>query len=280
MLGENFTFDGIDSTNFGVKMVRVGESGFIPETIIGDGSITEVEHRADFKPQFQRMSRSPIEFNKQIVLLDEQGNAKKWTEQDRLDIFSWLFHSEYKPLIFEDRPEVVYYVIATSNLTLNTMNERGYIDITFRSNSPYPFRPERVFTLTGGVGSAAERVINIEAGLAIDKIFPVIELERVGTSSTVVQAWVSTSQPALDIGPANTIGLMNNDITEVSKIRINTKYRSIIDMDTGKSLYGFKSISEQTLNGDRFPFLIEGRNTIFISQGWKATIYINEPIIY
>lgn len=269
MLGENFTFDGISSEVYGVKMLRLGSSGFLNEKIIGDANFTEVEYPSDFRPHLQKVVRSPLEFSQQIALLDASGQPKKWTEQDRKNIFSWLFQNEYKPLTFDDRPNVVYYAIAMSNLSLNTMNETGYIDVTFRTNSPYPWRPEKIINVTGSSTSSPSKIIVLESGLATDKIYPIIELTRMGPSLEIIQVWSSNN------GPASTIGVMNSKIPTVDRIGINTRFKSITDLDTGESLYKYKRIS-----GYGFPFLIEGSNTFFIPQGWNAKIYINEPIKY
>lgn len=273
MLGEDFTFDGISSIVYNAKMVRFGASGFLDEVTIGSANLTEVEYPNDFKPHLQKVTRSPLEFTKQIMLVDYVGNAKKWTEVDRQLIFNWLFHNEYKPLTFADRPGIVYNVIAISNLTLNTINERGYLDIGFKSNSPYPWKEARTILNPGSTAADVAQEIAIDSFMAIDKLYPTILLERIGTIpahfATIVKAWTTAS------GSAGTIGITNSLIPTVTKILINTRYRTITDAVTNISLYRYKGAT-----GFIFPYLIPESNILYIPKGWKATITFQEPIIY
>lgn len=277
MLGQYFTFNGVHSDTFNARMLRFDGGGFISESVIGGASIEEEQISNDFKPSFRKLTRQPIEFTKEIVLVDRYDNALEWTEADRQTVFNWLFHDEYKPLIFEDRPDIVYYVIATGDLSLNTINGKGYLSVTFRSNSPFPWRAERKIEIPASPTGSSELVLYIEKGLAVSRLYPLIELERVGTSSTTVQVGnqvpiTAGNQVIEDL--SNSIGLQASKINDVTKIRMNTKHKSITNALTGESLYRFKT--EQS----NFPFLIEGGNTISISQGWKATIYLNEPVKY
>lgn len=271
MLGETFVFDGIPSTTYNLKSIRTSGGGFLNEVLIGAANITEVEHPNDFKPHLQKITRSPIEFTKQFALLDEYDRPKKWTELDRKVIANWLFHNEYKPISFSDRPDVVFNVIASANLSLNTINDRGYMEITFKSNSPYAWKTLREIVIPAGTTVSSETEINLDNYLAVDKVYPIILLERQSgiTSATIVQAWTATPTAA------NVIGLQNSLITTVNKVLINSKYRSITNYDTKESLYRYK-----TTTGYDFPYLVKGTNTLNVSKGWKATIKFQEPIIY
>lgn len=271
MLGEIFTFDGILSSTYNMKSIRTSSGGFLTETLIGAANIMEVEHPNDFKPHLQKITRSPIEFTKQFALLDQYDRPKKWTETDRQVIANWLFHNEYKPISFSDRPGIVYNVIASANLSLNTINETGYVEITFRSNSPYAWKTAREIVLPAGTTTSSSVAIVIDNYIAVDKIYPTILLERQSgiTSATNVQGWTAT--PSV----ANVIGVSNALIPTVNKVYINSKYRSITNYDTKASLYRYKGTT-----GFDFPYLVKGSNTFYASKGWKATIKFQEPIIY
>lgn len=277
MLGQYFIFNGMHSNDFNARMLRFEGGGFINEPVIGGGSIEEQRLSHDFKPSFRKVTREPIEFTSQIALVDRHDNALEWTEGDRQMIFNWLFHSEYKPLVFDDRPNIVYYVIATGDLSLNTINKKGYLSVTFRTNSPFPWKEERKIEIEANGVGGTKLDVYLEDGLAVDRLYPLIELERIGDTEGIVtvknEVPLEAKQRVIEDLEDN-IGLHSNKIGSVAKIRMNTKYRSITNAETGESLYQFKT-SKST-----FPFLIQGRNTISVSQGWKATIYINEPIKY
>ena len=252
-------------------MVRFGASGFLEEGIIGEASLTEVDFPNDFKPQLQKVKREPLTFSRQIVLVDSAGIALKWTETDRQNIFSWLFHNEYKPLIFEDRPDVVYYAIATGGLTLNTINEKGYLEVTFRTNSPFPWKIPRSIVVNANASTWASSVISVDANIALDKLYPTILLERVGPS-------YGTQVGAYTTGNAATTFMLSEALLPdtITKVSINTRNRTVIDADTKISLYRYKL----TTSGNQWLSFIPGNNTIYITQGWKATISFQEPIIY
>ena len=269
ILSENFTFNGISSSAYKVQMMRFGTSGFLQEGIIGDANLTEVEFPNDFKPQLQKVSRSPLSFTRQIVLMDDFGTPNSWTENDRQKICGWLLHNEYKSLVFEDRPDIVYYVMATGNIGLNTINEQGYLELEFRTNSPYPWKQPRSIEVAASGAGASSVTLNIDKYLAVDKLYPTIVLERMTTSATLVGVYTAGNA-------ATTFMLDNALITSVNKITINTRNRSIINTLTGDSVYRYKAAAA----GFGWMYLAPGDNTIYISQGWKATITYQEPVIY
>lgn len=271
MLGETFVFDGIPSTTYNLKSIRTSGGGFLNEVLIGTANITEVEHPNDFKPHLQKITRSPIEFTKQFALLDEYDRPKEWTELDRKVIANWLFHNEYKPISFSDRPDVVFNVIASANLSLNTINDKGYMEITFKTNSPYAWKTAREIVIPAKATGTTSVPVTIDNYIAVDKIYPTILLEREAgmTSAVNIQAWTGT--PTMP----NVIGVANALVPTVNKIFVNSKYRSITNYETKESLYRYKGTT-----GFDFPYLVKGVNTIYVSKGWKATIKFQEPIIY
>lgn len=269
MLSENFTFNGATSTSKQVKIVRFSSSGFLSEPTIGSASLTEIEMPNDYKPLLQKVTRAPIEFTLELAALDADNEPVEWTEQKRKQILNWLFTNEYKTLIFEDRPGIKYYAMAQGGLTLKTMNGRGYVEITFRTNSPFPYKNVSSINMPGSTTAATSTTITIDDGSAVSKIYPKILLERIGSSATVVRAYVEAQ------GPADTIGLQNSLITDVNKVLIDSKYRTITDGITGVSLYKFKGTT-----GFNFPYFSVGANKIFIPAGWKATVSYDLPINY
>lgn len=271
MLGEDFIFDGISSSLFGVKMIRIGSSGFLDEPLMGSANITEAEHPNSFKPYMQKITRSPIEFTRQIALLKADGTPKAWSDTDRRAIVKWLFHNEYKSLIFSDKPDVVFHVIATSNLTLNTMSNKGYIDVVFRTDSPYAWKIPQQLILTSGTSFGATGTVNIDQNIVVERIYPRILLERVSgvTSAATVQVWTS-NLPASQV-----IGVSNSLIPGVTNILMDCKHKSITDYATKKSIYRYKGAT-----GFEFPSFVKGTNTVYTPKGWKATINFEEPIIY
>lgn len=268
MLSENFTYNGITSQSKGVKIIRVSSSGFLKEKIIGDANITEIDMPGDYRPLLQRIQRSPFDFTLQIALLDSTNEPEQWTEQKRRDIFSWLFQSEYKPLIFADRPQVRYNVIAQSGLELNTMNERGYVEIAFRTDGPFAYSNVSPISITHSTSGAKSQLFTIDAGAAIDKIYPRVELTRQSASAATVRPYMEHQ------GPAATIGVADSLISGATKVIFNSKNRTVVNQ-LNQSLYRFKGTT-----GFDFIYFQKGSNRIFIPQGWSAVITYEVPILF
>lgn len=268
MLSENFTYDGVTSTSKGVKIIRMASSGFLAEKVIGDANISEIQLPGGYRPITQKITRSPIEFTLQIALLDFTMEPIEWTENKRRDIFSWLFKGDYRPLVFADRPQIKYYAMAQSGLNLNTMNGKGYVEIVFRTNSPFPYRDVRPAYKEANLSQSTILEILIDSGLAVEEIYPIVKLTRKGPSANIIRVSLE-GQPAQDI-----IGIDNSKIPTVTEITFNGNNKTVLDQN-GNSLY-----RHRVPEGFKFLSLGSSLNKIIIPQGWEANITYDLPILY
>lgn len=187
MESQYFLFDGVKSSDMDLHIVRIDHSGFIETPYLSGVDIKEEKIHNKFAPYFYGVEREPIEFTVQLALMDKYNNPREWSPQERYKIARWLIHDEYKQFQTSDDLGKVYYVIAVSDSDLNLINTQGYVEITFRTNSPFAFSPTYIefFDLTGNTTST---IIEIENRSNIIKRYrPKLEIEypnMVGFSET------------------------------------------------------------------------------------------------
>lgn len=108
------------------------------------------------------------------------------------DIKRWLTQKDFKPLLFEDMPDRVFYakLDGASNLTHNSISS-GYVEFDFLTNSAYSFSQE--MELEGDSTSSTEYetiLVHNEGDL---KIFPRIEIIMNPTSPTDIEIFNDTT---------------------------------------------------------------------------------------
>lgn len=187
MESQYFIFDGVKSSDMGLHIVRINHSGFIETPYLSGVNIKEERVHNKLIPYFYGVEREPIEFTVQLALMDKYNNPKKWTPQDRYRIALWLIHDEYKPFQTSDDLGKIYYVIATSASNLNLINTQGYMEVTFRSSSPFAFSPTYVdyYDLSNNTGT---KIIEIENKSNILKKYkPKIEIQMMGDTSVTLK---------------------------------------------------------------------------------------------
>lgn len=180
-----FIYDGIQSTQMGLYIMRIDHSGFIETPYWGEVNIYEEKTRKKLTPYFYGIDREPIEFTVQFFLADEYMRPKKWTPQERYRIAKWLVQDTYKLFQTSDDLGKYYYAMAVSNTNLNLINSEGFIEVTFRTNSPFAWSPIYVqdFDLSNNTSST---IIELENKSNVLKYFrPKIEFELIGDTTDV-----------------------------------------------------------------------------------------------
>ena len=127
-----FTYDGISSKEFGVIIARTDNSMFSREFGLNRDIISE------------QTNHNPIPFNFGYTTEPLSGKITIAGRDNKLDtkrlsqIAKWLYKDDYKPLISNDNPDVVYYVKFTDQADLSLGNaDEGYIALSFIANAPW-----------------------------------------------------------------------------------------------------------------------------------------------
>lgn len=131
-----FTFDGISSEEFGILNIEIAGSGLMQEPFLAERDIKESRVRGKDKSYYVEVDRKPFEFDLTFAFEDSYDSDKI------REVANWLDVDYYKPLIFSENMERIFYAmpLSTSELNHNGMSE-GYITIKFRCNSPYSYSP-------------------------------------------------------------------------------------------------------------------------------------------
>lgn len=131
-----FVYAGVSSIDFGIRNVNIS-SGMLEESFAAPRSIREVSIAGRDRPYFQNIAKEPLRFQVSCAF-EETWNPDRIREAAR-----WLTEqSYYRELVFSSDPERVFYalVIDEPMLIHNGLSE-GYINVTFKCDSPYSYSP-------------------------------------------------------------------------------------------------------------------------------------------
>lgn len=120
-----------------MKIENVNISSGMQEEPIHGRSINEVQIRGRSKPYFQGIEKKPLEFSVSFAFVEP------WNDELLRKVVRWLTEQEYyKPLIFSNNLEKIYYAMAVDDPVLvhNCLKE-GYLSINFRCNDAYAYSP-------------------------------------------------------------------------------------------------------------------------------------------
>lgn len=181
-----FIFDGIKSSDMGLYIMRIGETGFVQTPYWGGADIHESKNRKKVTPYFYGVTRNNLEFPPlQLVLCDKNMQPRKWTSDDRYRIAKWLCHDTYKEFISSDDLGKRYYVLAEAQTDLHLINTQGYMEVKFRCNSSYGFSPIYIdqFDLSNNIETATIELEN--KSNVVNYYRPIIEFELVDNCTDI-----------------------------------------------------------------------------------------------
>jgi predicted phage tail component-like protein len=178
-----FEYDGKKCTEFGIVLVRLDggmqETNFMPnQSILEDTTTRDI-------PYFYGTKKEPLTIPVTVAKINKYGDSAIWTYEDKLKISQWLFQQEYKPLIFSDNPNVVYYCmpIGDNKRFFNGLDQ-GYATLQFRCDAPYGFTyPMQVDTYDLSTNTTTT-TLEIDNLSNVNKYYyPEIEFEMVGSTA-------------------------------------------------------------------------------------------------
>ena len=184
MQSEYFLFDGVQSSEMGLYIVRF-ESGFIQSPYIGGKSIKKQSRKNDVQQYFFGVEKESIEFTIQVALLDNNMQPREWTPQERFKIGKWLFHDTCKEFQTADDLGKRYYGIFTNDINTFTLNNEGYVELTFETNSNCAWSPTYIdeFDLSDNPTSTIKELENRSNVLKIYK--PKMEIQLVNGETNI-----------------------------------------------------------------------------------------------
>lgn len=131
MISEYFIFNNVKSSDMEQFIVKTG-SGGVKVPFFGGQTVQEETVPGRITPYHFGTTKDPLEFTLEISPLD-----KEWTPKRKSQLAQWLIHDNYKPFQTADDLGKVYYVIATKAPEFELYGNKGFVEITFRTNSAY-----------------------------------------------------------------------------------------------------------------------------------------------
>jgi len=140
LTNSTFIFDGINSTDMGLHIVRI-EQGLFSTPYISGQNIIEDDSMKRNMPNFYRTKKNPLEIRIIFSTL-----CDKFTPEKRYQIAQWLIHDEYKIFQSTDDLAKFYNVIAISNSEfISNGNNQGYFEVIFRCDAPWAWSSTAVY---------------------------------------------------------------------------------------------------------------------------------------
>jgi phage-related protein len=132
----SFVFNGESSENYGILNVNIS-SGLQSEPFASGRSIREVKIKGRKEPYFQEIEYEPLQFNVSFYF------EENWDDDKIRSVARWLLTPTfYVPLQFSENEDRWFYclVVDSPELVHNGLKQ-GYVNLTFRCNSPYSYSP-------------------------------------------------------------------------------------------------------------------------------------------
>lgn len=140
MQSEHFIFNGVSSQDMGLYIIRM-DTGFISNPLIGSRSINTSVRTRSVRALPQGIAKEVISFDLQMVLLDDNQQLQEWTPERRSAIAKFLFSDNYASFQTADDLGKIYYGMFTDAQNIYTLNNTGYLELTFTTNANTAWSP-------------------------------------------------------------------------------------------------------------------------------------------
>jgi hypothetical protein len=197
-----FIIDGIKSKDIGidgVSIIRINASE-IQSPFMGAKSIIEEKIPNRDIPYFYGVSLEPIEFSLKFSTLDKEYDSKVLFELGKI-----FGKRTYVPFQSVDAMEKIYYVIATSPISIITYGQyRGWLEISLRCNAPWGWSLPEVSTFDLS-DITAPTIIEIENKSNVNEYYyPELWIDLKGDSTGVILKNLSDGEREFQIQVENT----------------------------------------------------------------------------
>jgi phage-related protein len=210
----DFIYDGINSKDMGVTIVRVND-GMIESNFGINRNIIEEQIQGRDKPYFYGFKNQPINIPITLALAN---NNDLLTFEKRQELVKWLFKDDYKIFQTEDNLNICYYVVFEGDSRrFDNSLEQGYINLNLRTDTPFAYlypNYYKFFDLSANentVDIVLENNSNVK-----EYIYPIIEIVSMGSSEFKIKNITTDDNEFIvsNIGTSEIINI-NNDTKRV-----------------------------------------------------------------
>lgn len=130
----SFVFASTPSSTFNIVNINIS-SGMQEEPFVAEKTIIQTKVRGRTSPYFSKIIYEPLEFQVSFAFEDT------WDDTEIKNVVNWLCgQTYYQPLYFGSQTDTIYYAIVVESPTLvHNCLSQGYVQLTFRCNSPYAY---------------------------------------------------------------------------------------------------------------------------------------------
>lgn len=244
-------YDGIDSRDLG--LIRVTNSKHGTDTFKFGYTRDIITDKAAMRdnPYYYGFNGKCLDFKVTFANVDGQP----FTEFKRRKIIQWLYKRDYRPLVFGENTDIVYYCMPTDATRLDNGINEGYITIKFECNSPYAYSKTKVQTY---IKSRDNNIMQIENLCNVKEFYyPEIEIEMLNSGNAIIYNLTTNEQSQL------------NFLDRHEKVYINNELKQII---SSNGSYRLKNFNKNWL------YLIQGINQLQFIGDMNVSIRTSFPI--
>jgi predicted phage tail component-like protein len=171
-----FIYNGLLSTDMGLKNVTV-DGGIIDEPFVAEREIIETEIRGRDRPYFSGVKLHPRILDLKFVF------TNGFDATSLKNVRQWLCQTYYKPMIFSNNPDKVYYCLLHSDpRLLHNGLSQGYVSCQFRCDGPYAYSAVTRVTYDYTVGSPNTFIFNNTGDINCK---PIIAIKKVTAGGAI-----------------------------------------------------------------------------------------------
>lgn len=174
-------YDGVDSRNLGLIRITNSKRGTDNFTFGYNRSVISDKAAKIDNPYYYGYDSKCLEFK--ITFANEDGQP--FNEYRRRELVRWLYKKDYRPLVFGENTDVVYYCMPVDCSRLDNGLNEGYITVKFVCNSPFAYSKTRVQTYTKGVDEDIMRIENLCN--VKDFYYPEIEIQMLSSGNAIIK---------------------------------------------------------------------------------------------
>lgn len=139
-LSENFVFDNIPSKSMGVELVTFNSEMFNQIGLTHSESISMEGIHSGMPHYTQPVANDTEDIVLNIILINELNEPKVWDSFTTARIMDWLITDTFKPFTSYDNIEIVYYLKVVKIVKRFTINNTGYLEVTFKPYTHYGYK--------------------------------------------------------------------------------------------------------------------------------------------
>lgn len=244
----SFSYDGVDSSQYKIINVSHGTTSLPEEAFMAERDVEMVQIAGRSEPYFIKSKSLPLQIDLQFVFKEGFGANREHI----CNVSKWLFKDYYKPLIFSDMPDKIYYCMYVGDMDLlHNCRDEGLIELVMSNIDPYA---RSQFMETIWFEPEDEIVIDNTGDIVVS---PIVYIEIMDDDMDFIL-----------YNQTNETRVKFEHLTLGDEIELDLNYGTVDVTNGGINVYRYKNLKIDTLKLD------VGTNELMVVQddGWKVKL--------